>query len=222
MSEVKTNLTKLASGLDELYNEFEISGKMNSDDFLAIRKLGSLQDHLNGQVIHFNTSGKLEGVFMVISLSCRRPISRQLCRIFVHDRTQDSVFEDSNPVDFMKSLTVNAKKQTKDLVRSDLTIFEKPISSWVENEFREILENSKVDFTEEKERLSVYYSKQFEELKNKKKSVFFHNYFFEKEARIKEDIKHNHSEMKEQESLLELRYQPQYEIDVLFYGSLSR
>ena len=122
----------------------------------------------------------------------------------------------------MDSLRLNTRKDIEDLLRQDLDVFEKPITSWVEREIRVIQEQSEADFMEERERLSVYYSKQFEELKNKKKSVFFHNYFFEKEARIKEDIKQNHAEMKEQESLLSLRYQPQFQVDVLLYGSLGK
>ena len=222
MSEKDTNISKLVNGLDELYAEFKISGDMKSDNFLAIRKLGTLQEHLNGQVIHFNGCDEVEGIFLVVSLSCRRPSSHQVCRIFAHDRAQNIVLEKPNPVDFLENLTMTTSKGTKDLSRSDFAVFEKPIFSWVESEIKSIQEKSKADFIEEKERLSVYYSKQFEELKNKKKSVFFHNYFFEKEARIKEDMKQNHSEMKEQESLLTLRYQPQFQIDVLLCGSLSK
>ena len=62
---------------------------MKSDDFLVVRKLGTLQEYLNGQVIHFNGEDEVEGVFVVVSLSCRRPSSRQLCRMFIHDSKQN-------------------------------------------------------------------------------------------------------------------------------------
>ena len=222
MNEVNNNLSKLVSEINHLYNEFKRSGNLEADDFLAIRKLGTLQEYLHGKAIHFNAPDKREGVFMVISLSCRRPSSKQLFRIFIHDYGRNIVEEEANPINFIDSLSLNTKKGIEDLSRSDLDVFEKPISSWVEHEIKGIQEQSEADFMEEHERLSVYYSKQFEELKNKKKSVFFHNYFFEKEARIKEDIKQNHAEMKEQESLLALRYQPQFQIDTLLYGSLGK
>ena len=214
-------LLSLVSGLNDLYAEFKSAGEVKADDFLVVRKLGTLQEYLKGQVIHFNAEEKLHGVFVVVSLSCRRPSSRQLCRMFIHDKKQGIIQEEDDPVNFMGSLTVNVEKGSTEMMRSDLTIFEKSIISWVKREIEDIQKRGEADFMEERERLSVFYSKQFEELKNKKKSVFFHNYFFEKEARIKEDIKQNHAEMKEQESLLNLRYQPQFQIDVLLCGSLS-
>ena len=85
--------------------------------------MGTLQEYLNGQVIHFNGCDEVEGVFLVVSLSCRRPSSHQLCRIFAHDRAQNIVLEKPNPVDFMESLTVNTLKGTKDLSRSDFCCF---------------------------------------------------------------------------------------------------
>lgn len=222
MSKTSKNLAKIAAALDSLHEELLASGKINSDDFLAVRSLGSLQEYLRGQSIHFKTSGRLDGYFLLINLSCRRPSSHQMCRIFVYDRVQDTLHEEANPLNFMKGLVLDTREVVKECQRSDLDVFEKPIFSWVKREVENIQVNNEADFLEEKERLNTYYLKQFEELRNKKKSVFFHNYFFEKEARIKEDIKQNHAEMKEQEDLLSLRYQPQFQIDILLHGSLSK
>ena len=220
MSQLETNLKKLIKGLDSLYDQFETSQKIDSDDFLATRKLGTLQEHLHGQSMHFESPDNLEGCFLVVRLSCRRPLSHQVCQIFVYDRIKNKMLERTDPVGFMKNLNVKTL-ETTDLKRSDLDVFEDSIFSWVQREVQSVQNNCEKGFLEERDRLDVFYKKQFEELVNKKKSVFFHNYFFEKEARIKEDMKQNHSEMKEQEALLSLRYQPQFQIDILLHGSLS-
>ena len=220
MSQLETNLKKLIKGLDSLYDQFETSQKIDSDDFLATRKLGTLQEHLHGQSMHFESPDNLEGCFLVVRLSCRRPLSHQVCQIFVYDRIKNKMLERTDPVGFMKNLNVKTL-ETTDLKRSDLDVFEDAIFSWVQSEVQSVQNSCEKGFLEERDRLDVFYKKQFEELVNKKKSVFFHNYFFEKEARIKEDMKQNHSEMKEQEALLSLRYQPQFQIDILLHGSLS-
>tara|TARA_B100000674_G_scaffold119970_1_gene91286 strand:- start:2845 stop:3507 length:663 start_codon:yes stop_codon:yes gene_type:complete len=220
MSQLETNLKKLIKGLDSLYNQFESSQKIDSDDFLATRKLGTLQEHLHSQSMHFESPDNLEGFFLVARLSCRRPLSHQVCQIFVYDRIQNKMLERTDPVSFMKNLNVKTA-ETTDLKRSDLDVFEDSIFSWVQREVQSVQNNCEKEFLEERDRLDVFYKRQFEELVNKKKSVFFHNYFFEKEARIKEDMKQNHSEMKEQEALLALRYQPQFQIEILLHGSLS-
>ena len=220
MSQLETNLKKLIKGLDSLYNQFETSQKIDSDDFLATRKLGTLQEHLHGQSMHFESPDKLEGFFLVVRLSCRRPLSHQVCQIFVYDRIQNTMLERADPVSFMKNLNVKTVEATE-VKRSDLDVFKDSIFAWVQREVQSVQNSCEKGFLEERDRLDVFYRKQFEELVNKKKSVFFHNYFFEKEARIKEDMKQNHSEMKEQEALLSLRYQPQFQIDILLHGSLS-
>ena len=215
-----SQFTKLVEGINTLHKEFETKKNIDSDDFLAIRKLGTLQDYLHGQCVHFKSSNNMEGLFLALRLSCRRPLSHQVCQIFIYDRKKSKVFQEADTVGFMRNLTVKTTV-SRDLMRSDLDVFENSIFSWVQKEVQSIQDSCKESFIEERDRLETFYKKQFEELVNKKKSVFFHNYFFEKEARIKEDIKQNHVEMKEQEALLSLRYQPQFKIDILVYGSLT-
>jgi len=70
--------------------------------------------------------------------------------------------------------------------------------------------------------LSEYYHLSCSELSHRKKSVFFHNYYFEKEARIREEIDQLREEMREQEELLTLRYLPRFEIKVLFFGRTQK
>ena len=44
--------------------------------------------------------------------------------------------EEDNPVNFMESLKVNVEKGSTEIMRSDLAIFEKPITSWVKREIK--------------------------------------------------------------------------------------
>lgn len=219
MSRFRIDTDKLRENLKLLYKTYRATQTVNSADFLEIRKAGSLQDFFLGQFVSGKDSLGRKGQFITVKLSIRRPLARQLTKTFFYDKSLKKVEILDSSVQFLEAVEVTDNANEKSL-SFDSTVFQDALSNWIKESIQVVQEECRDDFDNDCKRLSSYYSRQFDELTQKKKSVFFHNYFFEKEARIKDEIKQNHAEMKEQESLLALRYQPQFHLEMLIHGSL--
>lgn len=217
MNHFRDNITKLVDEINSLHQNQE---GFDSEKFLEVRKSGTLQEFLVGKFFCLKSPQNKKGLFITVRLNIRRPLARTLSQTFFYNSISGKVERVDNTVQFINSLEV-MENESDELPVTDFVVFNEELSSWVRDEIEQVQTECYQDFCEERDRLSTYYKKQFDELIQKKKSVFFHNYFFEKEARIKEEIKQNQEEMQEQEELLSLRYTPNFGLDVLVCGSLD-
>ena len=220
MTHFQDSTTKLVEDIVSLYGKQESSEGVDSAAFLEVRKSGTLQEFLLGKFFYLNDSENKSGLFITVKLNIRRPLARTLSQAFFYSSISKKVERIVNTVQFFSSLEV-MENYSDESTSADFSVFNEALHSWIKEVIEQVQNECHEDFCEERDRLSTYYSKQFDELIQKKKSVFFHNYFFEKEARIKEEIKQNQEEMQEQEELLSLRYTPNFGLDILVCGSLS-
>lgn len=202
----------------DLYNEYSSTGEFSWQKLW--NESGDMFFHkLQGQVLKYK--GDFDGKFVVCLLEYTQPIRLKKLVMFVQNGDQIEVCE--KPVDLLESLGTEAIQEENDS-NDELFLkeFSKPLSSWINEQVAEREVELKLRFDDDIERLNMYFKDTYQELDQKRRAVYFHNYYFEKEQQIKVEMDRMEGELKSQKELLLTKYQAIWKLDCLLKGHVSK
>lgn len=205
--------------LKVLYDKYRQDGVLDSSEFLLEENSG-LYSMESQAITLLSKSEKTPLEFCCLGIEMDRPLRESHEVLAVHDGKSVKIVEDV--LDFLDNYhSMEATEDTLESLKHSQSLRDQ-LEKWSKSLFLKKKKEVHKQFLEDADRLSEYYHLSCSELSHRKKSVFFHNYYFEKEARIREEIDQLREEMREQEELLTLRYLPRFEIKVLFFGRTQK
>ncbi|MCO4781961.1 MAG: hypothetical protein KC646_06510 [Candidatus Cloacimonetes bacterium] len=202
----------------DLYNEYAKTGEFSWQKLW--NESGDLFFHkLQGQVL--KCKGDFDGKFVICLLEYTQPIRLKKMVMFVQKGDEIEVCE--QPVALLESLDSNMLKESNEQYDEVfLNQFSKPLSTWINDQVAEREVELKLRFDDDIERLNMYFKDTYQELDQKRRAVYFHNYYFEKEQQIKVEMDRMEGELKSQKELLITKYQAIWKLDCLLKGHVSK
>lgn len=202
----------------DLYNEYSKTGEFSWQKLW--NESGDLYFHkLQGQVLR--CKGDFDGKFVICLLEYTQPIRLKKMVMFVQKDDEIEVCE--NPVAMLEALDLTMfQEKNEEHDEAFLKKFSKPLSSWINAQVAEREVELKSRFDDDIERLNMYFKDTYQELDQKRRAVYFHNYYFEKEQQIKVEMDRMEGELKSQKELLITKYQAIWKLDCLLKGHVSK
>ncbi|PCJ20587.1 MAG: hypothetical protein COB02_03440 [Candidatus Cloacimonadota bacterium] len=203
--------------IQDLYKDYSETGEFswqklwNDSSDLYFHKL-------QGQILKYK--GDFEGSFVVCLLEYTQPIRLKQMILFVE---KDGVIETcENPVKFLENLVLDVSIKENFDDAYFFSKFKKPLGSWINFQVESREAELKVRLDDDIERLNMYFKDTYQELDQKRRAVYFHNYYFEKEQQIKVEMERMESELKAQKALLLAKYQAIWKLDCLIKGIIKK
>jgi len=204
--------------IQDLYNEYSKTGEFSWQKLW--NESSDLYFHkLQGQVLTYQ--GDFDGSFVVCLLEYTQPIRLKKMILFLEKDGVIDICE--TPVAFLEGLGIDAhleENSSKD--EFFFKKFKKPLNSWIISQVAEREVELKVRLEDDISRLNMYFKDTYQELDQKRRAVYFHNYYFEKEQQIKVEMDRMEGELKTQKELLLTKYQAIWKLVCLVKGFVKK
>ncbi|MCJ8345712.1 hypothetical protein MJH12_09240 [bacterium] len=204
--------------IQDLYKEYTDTGEFSWQKLW--NESSDLYFHkLQGQILTYQAD--FEGSFVVCLLEYTQPIRLKKMIMFLEMDGVVDVCE--NPVEFLENLGTNVTlEENENYDEKFFKVYKKPLSTWIRSQVDEREVELKERLNDDIERLNTYFKDTYQELDQKRRAVYFHNYYFEKEQQIKVEMDRMEGELKTQKELLLTKYQAIWKLDCLVKGFVKR
>jgi len=202
--------------LESLYEEYLSSGTCDAEAFLDAKSEHNYLESLDGQWLELVSTPDMCGPFLCLELQMSRPTHYSDLGFFLESRGRVRKIED--PLEFLESCSPGTEKMGDVEKIQWSKALKEAVSEWLVDRVRVYERKREHEFNEDLEKLREYYQEFAAEMEERKKAIFFHNYFFEKEARLKEEYSSMVDDLTEQGKNLHGRYKTVMEVRVLFQG----
>lgn len=205
--------------LESLYSDYLTTGVCDAEAFLEIRSANNYLDGLNGKRLDLKSISGPIGHFLCLELKILRPSHFSELGFFLN--SGGSVQRIGNPLEYL----AGCDEQTSFEKVSSEVVWTREMcsatSQWVRGKLAAYEGERELEFNEDLAKLKEYFQEFSAEMEDRKKTIFFHNYFFEKEAKLKEEFAYMVEDLSEQGKNLHGRYKTIIDLKVLFWGVIS-
>jgi hypothetical protein len=209
--------------LRELYQRYVESGSFPTQDFMELKKQDDFFSNLGGRRLALK-SDFISGNFVILQLEIERPLhERKMAMFFASNGKVEPVedmisfLEQFEECECSEDILEHETKSDKNWIA-----LKKAAVEWLAQTISLLEGKYEVEQGKEVARLNQYYSDTYKELKSKRDSIYFHNYFFEKERQIQQEFEQLEQEISEHEFLLTGKYQLRWYCNCVLWGTVIK
>lgn len=205
--------------LESLYSEYLATGTCDAEAFLDLKSQSGYLERLTGKKLGLRSKSEITGTFVCLELRFQRPTHFSELGFFIE--AEDGVQMLKEPLEFLESCEEEVMVEQAASESIWTSRMHAEVSAWVRARLTTYEQERELEFNEDLEKLREYFREFASEMEGRKKTIFFHNYFFEKEAKLKEEFAHMVEDLSEQGKNLNGRYKTILDMRVLFWGVVS-